>query len=180
LRASLTEGLKKDFAANAPSDVWDTEPQADTDSIDAALASEALVNLDQTLARIVTLDEMTVGPEVTRGAEYFEEAHRCDLLDLKIAAAVLCRAMLEAALIQVIDRNGRISAAYDRKKSYIGAMLDEAAKLHLDPERHAAAREIHRAGDAAIHRLPEFKRQYAPRTREIVDNTRKVIIDLYQ
>jgi hypothetical protein len=187
LRAILTEGRtneKHDSTTNASPNAFEVEPPADDDAIDAALASQALVNLDDALARIGTYDEMSVGPKVALAAEYFEEAHRCDLFGLKIAAALLCRAMLEAALIQVIDPKERIKRSLEKdtpgkKKSYVAAMLEEAAKLHLDPERRRAANVIHLAGNAAAHDYIKFRLDYAPRMREIVDNTRKVIIDLY-
>jgi hypothetical protein len=97
---------------------------ADADALDAALASAAIRDLDAKLARITTLDEVDLGPASIRGAEYFEEAHRCDLYGLRIASAVLCRAMLEAALIQIIDPRGLIeSDPHRKKKSYIGSRL---------------------------------------------------------
>ena len=59
-------------------------------------------------------------------------------------------------------------------------MINEAATLHiLDAERVDAAREIHSAGNAAIHDSIAFSKQYRAKMRQIVDNTRKVILDLH-
>jgi hypothetical protein len=153
------------------------------DAIDAALASAALRNLDDTVGRLSTLD--VIGPidggfGGLRGAEYFEEAHGCDFAGHRIATAVLCRAMLEAALIERIDPKGKFKQNLKSGESHIGRMIDEAAKLHIDDERKKAAIEIRDAGNDAIHNLCEFKKKYAPRMRCIVDNLRKVLIDLYE
>lgn len=153
------------------------------DSIDAALASNALRKLDETVGRLSTFD--VIGPIDAgfgglRGAEYFEEAHGCDLAGHRIATAVLCRAMLEAALIERIDSKGKIKRDLKSGESYIGKMIGEAAKLHIDDERAKAAIEIRDAGNDAIHNLREFKKGYAPRMRYIVDNLRKILIDLYE
>ena len=108
------------------------------DDIDAAFASAALRYLDNTVGRLSTLD--VIGPIDSgfggvRGAEYFEEAHGCDFAGHRIATAVLCRAMLEAALIERIDPKGKLKQNLKSGESYIGRMIDEAAKLHIDDER---------------------------------------------
>ncbi|HEY1902490.1 MAG TPA: DUF4145 domain-containing protein [Terracidiphilus sp.] len=172
--------LQDSLRSNAASPNRTSSGQGDGDTIDAALAFEAIRNLDDTLARITTFDEMSFGEKPNRSAEYFEEAHRCDLSGLRIASAVLCRAVLEAALIETIDPNLKIKSGLNSKGGHIGAMIHEAAKLHLDQERVKAARDIHQAGNTAIHDLAKFKKEYAPRMRYIVDNLRKVIIDLYE
>jgi len=155
------------------------------DAIDAALASAALRNLEDSLCRLSTFD--AIGPIDAgfggpRGAEYFEEAHGCDLAGFRIASAVLCRAMLEAALIEKIDPKKKFKQRLKNGESYIGKMISEAARLHLDDERVAAAKEIRDAGNKAIHPLglDDFKKIYKNRMGSIVDNLRKVLIDLYE
>lgn len=153
------------------------------DSIDAALASAALRNLDDAVGRLSTFDvigPINIGFGGPSGAEYFEEAHGCDLAGHRIATAVLCRAMLEAALIETIDPKGKIKQSLKSGESYIGKMVDEAARLHLDNERVMAAIEIKDAGNDAIHNLRRFRQKYELRMRCIVDNLRKVLIDLYE
>jgi hypothetical protein len=77
--------------------------------IDAALEQRAVEQLDATYQRILTYDEVTIRSSAFDGSEYFEEAHRCDLNGHRIAAAVLCRAVLERALIAATDNTGWIS-----------------------------------------------------------------------
>src|SRR5690242_4244725 len=104
------------------------------------------------IARISTFDALSLAPGAVRRAHYFEEAHRCELHGFQIAAAVLCRAVLEDALKEVIDPKGIIQGKARRDRtSYILAMLKEAGRLHLDSERVSAAKEIKEAGDKAIH-----------------------------
>jgi hypothetical protein len=184
-RGLLTDALKGTGHSQNPRQDSDL-----ADAVDAALASASLHYLDESIARLSTLDPIAPvkgafgGP---RGTQYFEEAHGCDLAGLRIASAVLCRAMLEAALIETIDPQGRIrqnlkmimSQGRHEKESYIGKMIEEAAKLHIDAECAKAAIEIRDAGNDAIHNLPRFKKKYELRMRCIVDNLRKILIDLY-
>jgi hypothetical protein len=93
-RILFEEALRRIMVGSVPSA---SGIEAD-ETMDAFLASEALRQLDDALGRLSTFDEVNPTSESLHGpfgAEYFEEAHRCDLAGLKIASAVLCRAMLE-------------------------------------------------------------------------------------
>src|SRR5208282_4967361 len=98
-----------------------------------------------------------------------------------IAAAVLCRAVLEAALIDATDKDGWIkSQTTNHRRSYIGAMLLEAKLIRLiDGSRFEQGLRIRDAGDAAIHNLIEFRHNFADKVSEVIDDTRKIIEDLF-
>ena len=155
-----------------------------TDDVDAALASAALRKLEDSAGRLSSFDQIgpiAIGSRGPRGAEYFEEAHGCDLDGYRIATAVLCRAMLEAALIETTDPNGKIKQNLKPEDSYIGEMIKKAERLHLlNSLRARAAVEIRDAGNHAIHNLPKFKKEYALRMRCKVDELRAILVDLYQ
>jgi hypothetical protein len=202
LPADKTQDNLKDWLAGLPkpllNDLWKAfskdsftakpvvrAPNADEDDRDAALAGDAIRYLEDSMARLSTFDDVEIERESVQNAEYFDEAHRCDLFGLKIASAVLCRAVLEDSLKQTIDPKkiilGKIpKSAGGKKKSYMLTMIDEAgAKSRLDRERVKAAKRIKEAGDTAIHSLPEFRAKYAGCMHDIVDDTRKVLIDLF-
>lgn len=168
-------------------------PVATTDDIDAAMADQMIQVLDQVVGRVTTFDAVALDSQVAH-PEYFEEAHRCDLYGLNIAAAVLCRAVLEEGLKQVIDPQGELRraasvsrrdpTAIGRERSHMLRMIDEAGNRpqgrgHLDQERRQKAERIKDSGDLAIHSLNDFRSKYAAKMCEIVDDTRKVIIDLF-
>lgn len=152
-----------------------------SDEIDATLAAEAIDQLESSYRRLLTLDEMSKPATPFDGSEYFEEAHRCDLAGRKIAAAVLCRALLEAALSNSTDRSGWLkSQTTTHQRSYIGAMLTQAKCLGLiDGSRVAHGIEVKDAGDAAIHDLLEFRHKFSGRMPEIIDHTRMILDDLF-
>ena len=102
-----------------------------SDEIDASLAAEAVEQLEHSYRRVLTLDEINRPPTAFDGSEYFEEAHRCELYGQKIAAAVLCRAVLEAALINATDQSGWIKNQMNPRDSYIEAMLLQARFMGL-------------------------------------------------
>lgn len=145
-------------------------PQSnESDDRDAALALESIQWLDQAVARLDGLDEVDVGRGLACDEQYFEEAHRCDLAGLKIATAVLCRAVLERALVQVVDPLRKIRYKLKRGESYIELMLVAAQRnRRLDEARMKVGLEIRDAG----------KRFRGP-MNDIVDKTRKILADLY-
>lgn len=184
---SLLSGSEEERAAIPPA------PVATIDDMDAAMAAQMVQVLDQAVNRVGSFDPVDLEGQAAH-PEYFEEAHRCDLYGLKIAAAVLCRAVLEEGLKQVIDPQGelrraasvsrRAPAATGRERSHILRMIDEAGNRpsgrgHLDQERRQKAKRIKESGDLAIHNPSEFRSKYAAKMRDIVDDTRKVIIDLF-
>lgn len=78
------------------------------DELDAAFAAEVLGRLPKMVDLAARLDEVDLPtvPQSTRA--YFYEAHRCYLYGFQIACAVLCRAILESALRELVDADGKI------------------------------------------------------------------------
>jgi len=163
--------------------------------IEEHFANEMVAKLPKVVKRACSLDELTDG-EIRRGRipenvrMYFFEAHRCYLYGFPVACAVLCRAILESALVEVIDPDRRINRLLVEeakksgkpKQSYMERLIDEAAKNHiLTDVRPKCAIEVRDAGNEAIHDHKKFEeRLLDPRgIANIVDSTRKILIDLY-
>lgn len=146
------------------------------------IATKFLRVLDDTSGRIATYDDVDIGRTELRVARYFEEAHRCRLFGLNVACAVLCRALLEAALVERIDPDCKLKPKAGHKQptdSHISNMIIAASGRYLDDNRAEAAEMIKKAGNWAIHNYKRFSEHYAHRMGEIVDDTRKILIDLY-
>ena len=127
----------------------------------------------------MSFDAIKVNDSVFDGSEYFEEAHRCDLYGQKIAAAVLCRALLEAALANRVDSDQWIKDQMKPQSSYIHNMLLQAKLAGLiDQNRYKAGIIVWQAGNDAIHDLLKFHQFYAAKMPEIIDSTRKILEDL--
>jgi hypothetical protein len=176
--ARTVSSVAEDLVRNPKSDIGRVRDTSD--EIDASLAAEAVDQLENSYRRLVTLDELKRPATPFDGSEYFEEAHRCELAGQRISAAVPCRAVLEAALINAIDQNGWIkNQTSTHQRSYIGAMLLDAKRIGLiDGSRFTQGMRIRDAGDAAIHNLIEFQDKFSKRVQEIIDDTRKLIEDL--
>lgn len=160
------------------------DPVGEADSIEAALAEEILGKLREAVDRASTLDGMNLGRiPVEHLKRYFEEAHRCYLFGFNIACAVLCRAIVDTALQNVVDPQKLIKLRLKSLKSqdsYIAEMAIEAARGGiLADDRPECVIAVRDAGNAAIHDYPEFERKWLPRLGEIVDQTRKILLDLY-
>jgi hypothetical protein len=166
------------------------------DALEAAFAEEVLGKLPKIVSRASELDKLEpsdIRREIPRKdvKKYFQEAHRCYLYGFPVACAVLCRALLESALEEVVDPDRRIDRLLEieaknsrrPKQSYIGRLIDEAAKKHiLTDDRPRCATEVRDAGNEAIHEYELFEKRLQDPLRgiaDIVDSTRKILIDLY-
>lgn len=164
------------------------ELDRELDELDAAFAAEVLGRLPKMVDLAARLDEVDLPnvPQSTRA--YFYEAHRCYLNGFQIACAVLCRAILESALKEVVDADRKIDKQVqntqrkmgnreeNRRLSYYKALV-KAAKLPDD--RPQCAMDVRKAGNAAIHNLTRFNMRWGGRLDEILLNTRKVLLDLF-
>jgi hypothetical protein len=166
------------------------------EALDAAFAAEVLGKLPRMVERAASLDEIgdnEIGRDLVPDhvKRYWKEAHRCYLYGFPVACAVLCRAILESALIEKIDPDRRIDRALrdearksgNPKESYVGRLVDEADKRHiLTDDRPKCAIEVRDAGNDAIHNHGEFEKLQSDPHRGIayiVESTRKILIDLY-
>lgn len=174
---AILEVLKKE---NEEGTTFSTKQQRDAliEQLDAHYAQEVLKKLEKIVRRasgLQSLDPRGISDQDV--LKYFEEAHRCFLYGFRIAAAVLCRAILESALRKIVDPDGKIERRVPRGKSYFEALVSSA---RLTDDRPGWAIRVRDAGNDAIHRLEKFDREYpGSRASEIVDNTRKVLLDLY-
>jgi hypothetical protein len=190
----LLEKALQQKSANAgqPNRASDSEME---DALDAAFTEEVLSKVPKIVARASVLDELELDDKRQIPREdvkkYFEEAHRCYLYGFPTACAVLCRAILESALKEIIDPYQRIKGALreEAKKSgkpqpsYIARLVDEAAKKHiLRDDRPKCAIDVRNAGNDAIHNHGEFEKLLGDPLggiAYIVNSTRKILIDLY-
>jgi hypothetical protein len=165
---------------------------APLDKLDRYFAAEVISKLERVVRLASALDAVEAGrPPAPAVREYFKEVHNCLLYDFPIACAVLCRALLEAALKERLEpekkRRPRKPSnqldAWSRAKSDTLRRLDQAeAKGVLDGSRVEAGEKVKDAGDAAVHRPEDFRKQWN-RDDEmwlLVDDTRKVLEDLHR
>lgn len=148
-------------------------PEERTEDIDAALADEIVALLDTASGRLKRIDILkTRRCENSAIPKYFGEAHQCYLLGMDTACAVLCRAILEAVLIERIDPQRRLCRGSG--ESHIQKMIEKAHSKHLTDEQANYAEEVRLAGSSAVHDFPTFQKKYLSRMAEILANTREV------
>jgi hypothetical protein len=152
------------------------------DELDAHYARELLAKLPKIVGRASRLEALDLSakvPDEVRG--YFAEAHRCYLYGFPIACAVLCRAILASALEREIDPTGRIKKKLPLKESYFERLVKEAEGRNiLTDDRPGWALKVRDAGNEAIHGLGKFMEHWDGKLEEILLNTRKVLIDLFE
>ena len=165
---------------------------APLNKLDRYYAAQVISKLERIVRLASALDAVEAErPPAPAVREYFKEVHNCLLYDFPIACAVLCRALLEAALKERLEpekkRRPRKPSnqldAWSRAKSDTLRRLDQAeAKGVLDGSRVEAGEKVKDAGDAAVHRPEDFRKQWN-RDDEmwlLVDDTRKVLEDLHR
>lgn len=156
--------------------------------IEEHFANEMVAKLPKVVKRVLSWDELAP-EEIQRDLprddvkKYWEEAHRCYLYGFPVACAVLCRAILESALVPQIDPSSAIKQQTSRQESYFGRLIEEAGKRNvLTDDRPKCAFEVRDAGNEAIHNYEQFKlrlQDYPRVVANILDSTRKILIDLY-
>jgi hypothetical protein len=155
--------------------------------IEEHFANEMVAKLPKIVKRVISWDELApeeiqrdLPPEDVK--RYWEEAHRCYLYGFPVACVVLCRAILESALVQMIDRKRAIQRQTPKDVSYFANLIEHAKERGiLTDDRPACAMDVRDAGNEAIHDYKEFQKrlQDARSVAKIVDSTRKILIDLY-
>jgi vacuolar-type H+-ATPase subunit H len=159
------------------------------DALDARYAREVMGKLEKIVSRVDRLDPFEAGEAPSKSVrEYFREVHQCYLYGFRVACAVMCRAILERALMDVIDPCGVLEKQLDEERwstgkcrSYINALADKAQKTGtLADDRPEWLKRIKKAGNLAVHDLKEFRKEFPDdRFEEVLLNTRKILIDLY-
>jgi hypothetical protein len=152
------------------------------DAIDAAIAEELLGKLPKAVNRAAHLDQMSLEHVPDKDLRrYFDEAHRCYLYGFSVACAVLCRAILECALKSVCDPKCVIERQLPSGESYFKALVEKARKDHLlEDDRPKCAINAREAGRFAIHNFPKFQQNWESKLGEVLDGTRKVLLDLFR
>jgi Domain of unknown function (DUF4145) len=158
-----------DVAGHMPSPGTPAREKAEVDALDARYAKEVVDLLPRVIAKASTLQDLDVKRVPLSGVQrYFDEAHQCYFFGLNTACAVLCRAIIEAALKDVVGANNTFHE------------LLELARSKLDPERINAAHTVHSAGNLAVHAQERFNKKYSDAAVErLITDTRKVLEDLY-
>jgi hypothetical protein len=158
-------------------------PQSEEKAVERALIEELLGKVPKAVTRAISLERLEYGSFPVKHLKgYFEEAHRCYLYGFNIACAVLCRAIVETALKNVVDPMSIVERSKKPEDSYIQLLAFEAERGGiLTDDRPQCVLDIRDAGNAAIHsnKHPEFEVKWLPKLGEIIDGTRKVLIDLY-
>lgn len=85
-----------------------------------------------------------------------------------MAAAVLCRAVLEQALIERVDPDRKMKPGPDQ--SYIELLLKGAPVP--DATRYL---EIRDAGNDAVHDPERFEKKWSGKIKELLQSTREVV-----
>lgn len=154
-------------------------PEELLDQLDAAIAEQAIQDMQAMFDKATLLDQIDFEPESFHTSAYFAEAHSCYLHGQKIASALICRAVVEDALKKTFDKNGEIRQETRRDESYYEALLNKALKLGvLDQSRVDMARQIRRAGNSAAHDLGCFKAKYEALVPNLIDHMRSFMEDL--
>jgi hypothetical protein len=152
----------------------------DEDNLDAALTADMLDQLDRSVSATREYQVLRIKQASPWVQEYFAEAHRCYLHGFEVACAVLCRGLLEAVLIDLVDPTYRLNQGSRPQYSHLACMIDAAKGKYLDERGIAAASLIRDCGNSAIHDLKTFREEYVPRLGEIVDATRQIVGSLYK
>jgi hypothetical protein len=133
------------------------EPETDDeDNLDRHYSAEVLDKLDGIVRRAVRLGKVRTSILPNRKVQIsFEEAHRCHLYGFQHACTVFCRAILEAALKEIVDPDKRTNGK-------IYSMIELAEENgRLSDDRPFFAREVDKAGNLAIHEPEKFDRRYS-------------------
>lgn len=174
--------------------ISETAPQAldrEHDEYDAYFAKEVLSKLPRIVNRVSALPDLDIqGIPNERVRKYFEEAHRCYLYGFPFACVVLCRAIIESAIKEVLNL---YTAQEKNPISVEGKSVRDPELKELIPLAHqrgvlsengtVCADDVRKSGNAATHpdSYPQRFKQLFKRERvdEVLANTRKVLSELY-
>jgi hypothetical protein len=153
------------------------------DNLDAYYATELLRKLPEIVSRVLRLEKIDAENVNDHGVQgCFRDAHQCYLYGFRAACAVMCRAILEHGLRDVMDPRGDLEfATKGTGASYIGELLRLAkGKGLIRPDSESWGMEVKRAGDWATHNGTLFDREYPPqRIEEVLLKTRHILNELY-
>jgi hypothetical protein len=161
------------------------------DAMDRKYSNEVIDKLDTILSRASALEAMHLQriPN-TKARRCFEEAMSCYLYGFNMACAAMCRALLEAALKEVMDPERQLVPTKEdkneggRRASYFLKLVDNArlgGKLCKDlGEQGGPADQVKKAGNTAVHDADKFAAEFpAEKVEWLLDMTRKILAELY-
>jgi hypothetical protein len=166
----MLDGLKS--SPECPASGADTGLNA----LESRYARELIDLLPNIVAKASSLKEMTITRIPKQSVQrYFREAHYCYFYGLNRACAVLCRAILETSLKEILGPRNTWSELIE----LAATQQSDGAPL-LDRERIEAAERIYRAGNSAVHQEHIFDQSYRDdAVEELLLDMRKVLEDLY-
>ncbi len=156
------------------------------DELDAHYANEVLEKLDGILSRVCDFERFEPSVRNPKVQKYFEEAHQLYLYGFRIATAVLCRAILDSALEDLVGAQATMGPT--KNKPGVSSLLLKGAEKGLfgNDERDKAdgveaAAWVREAGNCAIHEMPKFDSEYAGhKIAEVISVTRGLLNKMYE
>lgn len=131
-----------------------------TEKLDRFYTKLVLDKLDDVINRASDLEPVGLELDNATVQEYFKEAHDLYLFGFRIGAAVLCRALIDSALEDKFGgQNREKSGKYEPGETpLLWKAAGESGPLDEHDVKHAAW--VREAGNRAIHRLDEFRRDF--------------------
>jgi len=192
LRRAGASGIVSALADSPDAEISDGPlVENSVDALDAYFAKEVLGKLPRIVNRVCKLDSLDIqGIPNERVKHCFGEAHRCWLYGFNVASAVLCRAIIESALEELIKLHEQTPSVPRPipggapRDSKLKALIERAKEKRILTEDGAACAEsVKKAGNAAAHpdyNPPLFKAlSQGDRLAEVLANTRQVLRELY-
>jgi hypothetical protein len=144
--------------------------------LDMRYSQELIELLPNIVAKASALQELALGEIPNKSVQrYYREAHSCYFYGLNRACAVLCRAILEAALKEILGPSHRTHELIE-----LAGMPRPNGKPLLDEERLEATERICNAGDSAVHHEHIFDKNYPDSAVEqLLLDMRKILEDVY-
>lgn len=158
----------------------DLGQQNESEDLERRYAAEIVGKLEGMVRRAAKLERLQIEvPPNLAVKRAFEEAHRCYIYGFNLATAVMCRTIVEAALIENVDPDARLRRkARDENNSYI-LLLAKRAKIN--DGTFEEVEKIKKAGDDAVHDPQHFDQEHG--VSEIEGNlraTRRLLLRLYR
>ena len=125
------------------------------DALESHYATEVLGKLDTIVSRALRLEHLPLSTAPNSSVKrYFRKAHDAYLYGFDTACVALCRAIVEAALKDVVLLKDRAH------ESVVGVIHLAKHRGLLNAERAAWAEEVYGAGNLAIHKHEAFQKKY--------------------
>lgn len=144
--------------------------------LDMRYSRELVQMLPNVVTKASSLQDLELSSIPNRSVQrYFQEAHYCYLFGLNRACAVMCRAILESSLKEVLGAQNNWHELID-----LAEQPRHDGRPLLDGERIEAAKKVYRAGNLAVHDEEQFDVRYPDIAVEnLLLAMRKILEDVY-